>query len=164
MSLTIAVPEDAARIVEILNESANDLTSRYGKGHWSYQTSEKGVLDAIESNSKLLIAKQGKKILGTLCLQTKKPWAIDPTYFTVVPQPIYLVGMAVHPDAQRKGVGRYMLKETPAFVSAWPAQSIRLDAYDSPAGAGDFYRKCGYTEKGRVLFRGNPLIYFERVM
>jgi GNAT superfamily N-acetyltransferase len=161
LSLTIALPEDAARIAEILNASADDLTTRYGKGHWSYQTSERGVLGAINSKSKILIAKRGKTIVGTLCLQTKKPWAIDVTYFTAVPQPLYLVGMAVHPDVQRKGVGAYMLQKVPSFVKDWPAQAVRLDAYDSNAGAGDFYRKCGYTERGRVVYKGNPLIYFE---
>ena len=155
------MPGEAARIADILNACATSLTERYGKGHWSYQSSEKGVLNTITGKSRILVAKQGGKIVGTLCLQTNKPWAIDPSYFTVVPQPLYLVSMAVDPDVQQKGIGRYMLQQTIAYASSWPAQSIRLDAYDSPAGAGDFYRKCGFTERGRVVYRANPLIYFE---
>ncbi len=38
---------------------------------------------------------------------------------------------------------------------------IRLDAYDAPAGAGEFYRKFGFSEMGRTSYRGTPLVYFE---
>jgi hypothetical protein len=46
----------------------------------------------------------------------------------------------------------------------WPADAIRLDAYDAPAGAGGFYATCGYTEVGRVRYRGTPLIYYELLL
>ena len=63
-----------------------------------------------------------------------------------------------------KGIGSYMLREVISYAVSWPAQAIRLDAYDSNAGAGEFYRKCGYTERGRVVYKGNPLIYFELLL
>ena len=31
----------------------------------------------------------------------------------------------------------------------------------APAGAGEFYRKCGYTHVGGKSYRGVPLLYFE---
>jgi hypothetical protein len=43
------------------------------------------------------------------------------------------------------------------IAERWPAQAIRLDAYDAAAGAGGFYATCGYRETGRV--RGTPLVY-----
>jgi hypothetical protein len=52
----------------------------------------------------------------------------------------------------------------PAIARAWPADAVRLDAYDAPAGAGGFYARCGYRERGRVTYRGVPLIYFEHVL
>ena len=39
---------------------------------------------------------------------------------------------------------------------AWPADAIRLDAYDAAAGAGGFYAKFGCTEVGRVSYRDTP--------
>ena len=48
-------------------------------------------------------------------------------------------------------------EQTKTFAADWPAQSIRLDAYNSIAGVGDFYRKCGYTKRGNVKYRGNHL-------
>jgi len=161
VSLSQASLNDIAAIVAIKNEAAQQLTSLYGQGHWSYQCTENGVQYEMKGNAKLLIAKYENVIVGTLNLVTKKPWAIDITYFSRVQQPIYLIGMAVHPGWQRKGIGRHMLQQVKPFVIAWPAQAIRLDAYDNAAGAGEFYRKCGYTERGRVVYKNNPLIYFE---
>ena len=76
--------------------------------------------------------------------------------------PLYLLGMAVAPTLQRKGIGRLCLLEAEKIAAAWPAQAIRLDAYDSPTGAGGFYQRCGYREVGRVVYRKTPLIYYER--
>ena len=48
-----------------------------------------------------------------------------------------------------------------SFAIAWPADAVRLDAYDSPAGAGPFHAKCGFSERGRVVYRNVPLTYHE---
>jgi len=34
-------------------------------------------------------------------------------------------------------------------------------AEDAPASAGGFYAACGFSERGRVVYRGNPLVYYE---
>jgi len=69
--------------------------------------------------------------------------------------------MAVDPSVQNKGVGRTCIAEAVQIGQAWPADSICLDAYDAPAGAGEFYRACGFREVGKAVYRGVPLIYFE---
>ncbi len=92
---------------------------------------------------------------------TKKPWAIDTGYFSRCRKPVYLLGMATTPTKQRQGLGRRCLEQAKEIVAAWPADAIRLDAYDAAAGAGEFYAKCGWTEVGRVVYRKAPLIYYE---
>lgn len=111
--------------------------------------------------SRVLAARDGATIVGTLTLQTKKPWSIDLACFTDCAKVLYLINMAVAPDRQRSGIGRALLAEALSVARALPAESIRLDAYDSPAGAGPFYRKCGYTHVGGKSYRGVPLMYFE---
>lgn len=160
----IATVKDAPQIASLLTATSQHLTSIYGEGHWSHQTTEKGVLFGMKQNSKVLVVKQGEKIVGTLRLTTKKPWAINTDYFSKVSHPLYLVDMSVQPDLQRSGIGTHMLQQARSFVTAWPAQAIRLDAYNAPAGAGEFYRKCGYREMGRVVYKGTPLIYFELML
>jgi len=112
--------------------------------------------------SHVLVACEDTEIVGTLRLATKKPWAIDTSYFTKCRRPLYLVGMAVAPAKQRKGIGRSCLEEASRFARTWPADAIRLDAFD--AGAGGFYARCGYTEVGRASYRNNPLIYYELLL
>ncbi|NOT06618.1 MAG: GNAT family N-acetyltransferase [Gemmatimonadales bacterium] len=69
--------------------------------------------------------------------------------------------IAVDPELQRGGIGRRCMKEAARVCSTWPADAIRLDAFDAPAGAGEFYRKCGMREVGRATYRKVPLVYFE---
>jgi GNAT superfamily N-acetyltransferase len=72
--------------------------------------------------------------------------------------------MSVEPEVQRTGVGRHCIEEAVSIATGWPSGGIRLDAWDAEAGAGGFYRKCGFREVGRVVYRQLPLIYFERII
>ena len=164
LSVILASPAAASEIARVKNAAADDLTARYGKGHWSYQCTEKSVLGGMTDKSFQFAALLDGRVVGTLQLAYKKPWAIDIRYFTDLKQAVYLTGMAVLPELQGKGIGRYMLGEVADRARMFSAGAIRLDAYDAPAGAGDFYVKCGYRETGRVVCRTVPLIYYERVL
>ena len=165
LTFSIATQDDAEKIAGLRNSVAEHLTKHYGHGHWSSMTSERGVQLGITNTSKVLMALNGKEIVGVLTLAQKKPWAIDPAYFTPVKKrALYLLAMAVKPQQQKSGVGRRLIEEAKKFAADWPAESIRLDAYNAEAGAGDFYRKCGFTERGKVVYRNVPLIYFEMLL
>ena len=140
--------------------AAERLTRDFGEGHWSAHTNEAAVLRDLKA-ARVLAARDGSAIVGTLTLQTRKPWAIDASYFKPCQKALYLINMAVAPDHQRSGVGRALLAEAQVLARAFPADAIRLDAYDAPAGAGGFYLKCGYSPAGGKVFRGVPLLYFE---
>jgi len=159
----VATEADAAAIAAYRTAAAARLTQQHGIGHWSSPSTEKQVLRSMRGG-RVLVARNGAGVLGSLTLVTKKPWAIDASYFTEVRRPLYLLDMAVDPRAQGRGVGRFLLDEAERVAREWPAQAIRLDAYDAPAGAGEFYAKCGYQERGRVVYRGVPLVYYERLL
>ena len=161
--MDLAEEADVPDLAALRSAVAVGLTSRYGIGHWSSPVSPAGVRHGLR-HGHTLVARRAGRILGTLRLSTRKPWAIDPAYFTVVKRPLYLVDMAVDPSLQGKGIGRALLGEAEVVARRHPAAAIWLDAYDAPAGAGDFYRKCGYREAGRGSYRGVPLIYFERLL
>jgi GNAT superfamily N-acetyltransferase len=72
--------------------------------------------------------------------------------------------MAVHPEMQRKGVGRQLLEKARSMAKDWPSDALRLDAYDTESGAGGFYAKCGFREVGRATYRKAPLVYFELLL
>jgi GNAT superfamily N-acetyltransferase len=157
---------DAVALAVLHSAVAGHLTRRFGPGRWSSAQTENGVRNDLRRPkfSRILIARSGSRIVATLRLATKKPWAIDTAYFTPASRPLYLTSMAVHPNIQRNGVGRRLLKEAEVVARAWPADAIRLDAFDAEAGAGCFYRKCGFREIARVTYKGAPLVYFELVL
>jgi GNAT superfamily N-acetyltransferase len=160
VSITLATTENAAAIADVISQAARDLTFKHGQGHWSSVASAKGVLSGM-GRAKILIAKQGNDIVGTLRLTTTRPWVIDPDYFTSVKHPVYLVDMAVHPNYQRIGIGRLLIERAKSMAAAWGGDAIRLDAYEGSAGACEFYHKCGFTERGRIVYKTVPHIYFE---
>jgi GNAT superfamily N-acetyltransferase len=163
ISATLATDNDAPAIAKLHTDVAVSKKRDFGPGHWAYKVSERGVLFAMRT-ARVYIAKSGSSVIATFQLGTKKPWAIDKSYFAQTARPLYLTAMAVEPSLQRTGIGRAMLEHATELARAWPADSIRLDTYDSAAGAGEFYAKCGFTEVGRASYRGTPLIYFELIL
>jgi GNAT superfamily N-acetyltransferase len=165
MAFTIdsARPDQARAIAGLQTRVAEDLTRRYGMGHWSMPVTEQSVARGILSST-VLVGCDAGVVVCTLRLVTTKPWAIDPSYFAKVRRPLYLLSMAVEPARQNGGLGRQLLEAARIVGKDWPADAIRLDAYDNAAGAGPFYAKCGYHEVGRVTYRGVPLRYFELLL
>ena len=154
---------DVAVIAALQNAAAGALTARFGAGHWSMLTTERGAAHA-QRHARVRLGRDGRRVLTVLRLATKKPWAIDVTYFTPVKRPLYLTGMIVSVAHQGEGLGRRALEDAGAVAKRWPADAIRRDAYDATAGAGAFYEQCGFTERGRVVYTGTPLVYYEMVL
>jgi|SRR5208283_4664925 len=163
LSFPIARQSDAPALAALHTAIAEDLTRRFGRGQWSMKTRERGVLFAMR-HSRVLVARKGKGIVGTLHLHIKKPWAIDVSYFAPVEKALYLTSMAVIPAMQCQGIGRQLIKEAVKHALVWPVGAIRLNAFDADAGAGPFYAKSGFLEVGRVIHRKDPLIYFELLL
>lgn len=165
ITLVEATVDDAEALASLHTAVANDLTVHFGRGPWSSITTAKGVLFSMK-RARVFVARKRQRIVGTLALSTRKPWAIDKSYFAASAQPVYLTAMAVDPAQQRQGVGRRCIEEAVRIASAWPGDAIRLDAYDAPGGAGAFYAKCGFREVGRAAYRNRnaPLIYYELLL
>jgi GNAT superfamily N-acetyltransferase len=158
--LQLATNDDAAELAALHSTVADHLTSLHGRGAWSGHGTEKGALYAMRI-SRVFVAREASEIVATLRLASKKPWAIDTSYFTACGTPLYLLGMAVAPARQRCGIGRRCMEEARQLAKELQADAIRLDAFAGEAGAGGFYARCGCTEMGRPIYRNTPLIYFE---
>lgn len=158
-----AEPGDAPEIAALQNSVSAALSVEFGEGHWSIVTTPDAVLRKMRTD-RVLRLRLRRRIVATLRLSGKKPWAIDRACFVAGQRPLYLLDMAVAPGLQRRGLGRRCLAEAAAIARAIDADAIRLDAYDAPAGAGGFYAACGFTEVSRVVYRGVPLIYFELLL
>ncbi|HVT61339.1 MAG TPA: GNAT family N-acetyltransferase [Thermoanaerobaculia bacterium] len=158
-----ATPDAALAIAALRTAVALNLTTRYGRGHWSLKTSAKGALFGLRTSLVRVVWRESR-LVATFALATKKPWAIDRKYFSACAKPLYLTNMAVDPELQRQGIGRLCIEDAKRIARAWPSDAIRLDAYDAEAGDGDFYAKSGFREVGRVAYKGTPLVYFEMLL
>lgn len=158
-----ATAVDVPAIAGLGNAAAGALTARFGPGHWSSLVTERGAaLD--QRHARVRVGRDGRRIVTVLRLAAKKPWAIDVSYFTPVRRPLYLTGMAVSVAHQGQGLGRMAIEDACEVAQEWPADAVRLDTYDAKAGAGGFYSRCGFSECGRVVYKGDPLVYYERLL
>ncbi|MEO8031774.1 MAG: GNAT family N-acetyltransferase [Gemmatimonadota bacterium] len=160
-SLISANQSDASAIAALRVAVADRLTANHGKGPWSLAGTIRSVHRALLYGD-LLVLRRDNAVVATLILTRRKPWAIDTQYFAPARRPLYLTSMAVDPAWQQQGVGRACLAEVDRLAASASADTLRLDAFDAPAGAGPFYEKCGYREVKRVSYQQMPLIYYER--
>ena len=158
-----ATLNDVSLIAGLQNAAADVLTARFGPGHWSSHVTERGAELSLR-HARVRLGVSGTRAVTVLRLATKKPWAIDPSHFTPARRPLYLTGLAVSVADAGRGLGRAALEDARAVAAEWPADAIRLDAYDADAGAGGFYARCGFRECGRVVYRGDPLVYYELLL
>ncbi len=163
INLQPATVADVGGLLDLRAAVNRGLAEQFGEGYWIAKLTEKGILFAMRQ-SRVYVASHRNKVVATLALSTRKPWAIDPNYFSKSKAPLYLTAMAVDPRHQRAGVGRDCIEQVRRLAAEWPGDSIRLDAYDVAAGAGEFYHKCGFRMVGRKSYRGVPLVYYEMLL
>jgi hypothetical protein len=94
---------DASTLADLHASVAEHLTSLHGIGPWSMKSSEMGVLFAMRT-SKAFVARQRTDVMATLRLATKKPCAIDTSYFAPCRKPPYLVAIDKEWRPGRPGV------------------------------------------------------------
>lgn len=165
MTVESATGANAAAIAAVRLAASRDMANRFGSGPWSFSLGSEGAVRAELISSTILIARDEGRLLGTLRLSTQNPWLGDTAFFTACSRPIYLTSMAVAPKHQRQGFGRRLIEAALHAVTVdLRGEAIRLDSFDARAGAGDFYRKCGFNVVWQAGYNGTPLIWFERIL
>jgi GNAT superfamily N-acetyltransferase len=156
-----ATNADAAAIAAVRMSAARELTERFGAGTWSFAAESEASVQAEIRSSTVLFAHEDGLVVGALRLATRNPWLGDTRFFTPCNRPIFLTSMAITPKRQRQGIGRQLLAEARRVGLKMGGEALRLDSYAGPAGAGNFYRKCGFREVHRGDYNGTALIWFE---
>ncbi len=161
VTLVPATPADAAAIAALRMAAGRELTRRFGAGSWSFAAESEGGVRAELVSACVFGVWSQRELIATLKLGTRKPWLGDIGFFTTSACPVYLTAMAVAPHWQRRGIGRSCLEQVRREAARLNADMIRLDSYDGPAGAVEFYRKCGLREVQRAEYHGTALVWFE---
>jgi len=163
LKLQAANAGDIPELVAMRTRVNQEMVKRFGEGFWSGIPTESGER-FLMTIAQVYLARYRARLIAALALSKRKPWSIDVRHFRASARPLYLRAMAVDPAHQRRGVGRQCIEQAVRIAKEAGFDVIRLDAFDCPAGAGEFYRKCGFIEVARVLYRGVPHIDFELVL
>jgi GNAT superfamily N-acetyltransferase len=158
--LSLASESDAEEIAALRNTVAANVAQRSGLSGGAHRTTAKGVL-YHRRQGQILIARRKGRIVGSLVLVKKKPWAIDVNYFSSVQSQLYLLSMNVDPALLRKGIGSQLIEYAKTTAKAGGYKAIRLDAFEASPWAVAFYPSCGFNERGRTIYRVARLVYFE---
>jgi GNAT superfamily N-acetyltransferase len=159
-----AAAEDVRTVHAILAAAAEDLVARFGPGHWSTVSSIEKLRN-YASDGVLFVVEAGAAAVGTLRLTDSKIGFYHNEWFArPADDAAYLLDMAIDPGSQRRGIGRRSMALAEDAARLLGLKALRLDAYAGPAGAGEFYRKCGYSLVHRSAFRGVALEYFEKLL
>lgn len=156
-----ATNADAAEIAALRMATARSLTQRHGAGPWSFALeSEASVQAEIRASTVVFVRDEGL-VVGSARLATRNPWLVPTDFFAPCVRPIFLTAMAVSPARQRQGIGRRLLESAKQVAIELRGAAIRLDSYQGPAGAEDFYLRCGFREVHRGDYNQTPLVWFE---
>ena len=164
VSVRRAELSEIAAIHALSSAASADLTDRFGSGHWSKVTARKTLRKAVGDRT-LYVIEKGRQLVGTFRLSDKKIGFYRKAWFSWPQDPAgYLRDMAVHPAHQRRGIGRQAMKAIERHAGREGLRAVRFDAYEGGAGAGSFYRKCGYSLVQRGTINGVPLEYYEKTL
>ncbi|MGH8029779.1 MAG: GNAT family N-acetyltransferase, partial [Arenimonas sp.] len=94
---------------------------------------------ADEPQQRLLVAEREGMLLGML--------ALDFMYYLPLGAiSCRVVALAIAPEAQRQGIGRWLLREAEQQARQAGAARIELTSAVHRAEAHEFYRQCGYED------------------
>jgi GNAT superfamily N-acetyltransferase len=97
-----------------------------------------GVMDN-QARQKLLVAEREGMLLGLLALDFMY-------YLPLGAVSCRVVALAVAPEAQRQGIGRWLLREAEAQARQAGAARVELTSAGHRTEAHAFYRQCGYAD------------------
>jgi GNAT superfamily N-acetyltransferase len=94
---------------------------------------------AGEPQQRLLVAERDGMLLGLLVLDFMY-------YLPLGAISCRIVALAVAPEAQRQGVGRWLLREAEQLARQEGAARVELTSAGHRIEAHEFYRQCGYED------------------
>jgi GNAT superfamily N-acetyltransferase len=161
--LGVRVASAAEPLHAVLAECGADMQKRLGLSHWvpPYPLSR---LQAEVDHGKVYEVVTANAPVATFTLLREPPEYVDNDHWSAAGEPaVYVTRLAVRPDLQRQGIGRFCMEWIEQHAGATGARSIRLDAYTRHEGLPRFYRRLGYVERGTYEAFGAPLTCFEKI-
>ena len=150
--IELAVISNLDKVKEIAECCATDMINR-NIFQWNEKYPSKKIFkEDIESNS-LYLAKINQEIVGCIMLTKNKDDVYkDIKWLSEDNINLYVHRLAVHPQFQKKGIGRKMMDFAEDYAKLNNYESVRLDTFSKNERNNIFYKSRGYTKLGNVYF------------
>ncbi len=150
LTLHKAIPDEIESLQEIVRLCGEDIGARFGLTFWSPPPPiELMRRQAVEKD--VYTVKDGIETVATFTFGLSGwPEQSAPLWADAGHRAAYLSRLAVRPDRQGQGIGRWCLAETERLAEEQDCRAIRLDAIRAFAPPLALYRRLGYEERGVI--------------
>lgn len=153
---------DLPAIQLLRQRTADTLVAAHGEGHWGWVPDRANLVREMKRRD-FYVVLADDVVVGTFKLSSKAPGFFNLAQFAdPKASATYLTGMAIDPTFQRQRIGRWCMAWIESHALITGSKAVRLDAYDHAAGAGPFYERCGYSNRGPLVFNGVKLMLYEK--
>ena len=143
---------DIDSILNITKSCANDMIQN-GIYQWNehYPDKDSFVNDAI--NNELYVYVENEKLIACISLCNEMDEVYIPVnWISENYNNLYIHRLAVHPDFQKKGVGKALMDFAEKFARKKEYKSIRLDTFSVNKRNLKFYESRGYHQLESIYF------------
>ena len=160
--------EDASELADLHTLVAEDLTRKLGAGLWSRPRTRRTMRDRIDyaldprQKRELIVLREGP-IVGTVLLSRRRVnfWR-NSLWQAPRESAMAVFDLAIHPEFQRRGYGRYLMEFAEEESLAYQFKWIRLDAYADNPLSNAFYESLGYQNRGLIKVGDANLNLYEK--
>ena len=107
--------------------------------HWRNGYPIENFIKDLENGKRLFQVINHNRVIGTVSVSDSSPFFEDNKKY------IYISKLAVHPDIQGQGVGKFVLQSLEAMFNK-EYIGIRLDVYEKSTSSIAFYSKLGFNK------------------
>lgn len=164
VTVRLAGAGDLDDLLALLRGCVSEMQAR-GLDQWDdIYPNRETLLGDIQARTLYLAAGAGAPpLLGALTLNQRQEPEYADVAWQILVEPIAVVHrLMVHPDAQRGGLGRFLMRYAEHEAHRLGCRAIRLDTMDANVRALALYRALGYRQAGAVRFRKGAFTCFER--
>jgi GNAT superfamily N-acetyltransferase len=155
--------DDLPRLTDLLRACVAQMRSG-GIDQWDDAYPTEGTLRAdVAAGTLYVAAAPGRPIAGAFVIDQRE----EPEYATVAWRRVgktagFVHRLMVHPEIQRRGLARHLMRFAEIAARRAGCGVIRLDAFTGNAPSLRLYRTLGYEDVGEVRFRKGLFRCFEK--
>ena len=152
IKIELAKTTDLDGVMKIIKSCAADLISK-NIFQWNEKYPSKEVFKKDIEKNTLYVCKNKLKITGCISICTDKDEEYENVkWITEDFKNLYLHRLAVHPEYQKKGIGKFIMDFAEEYAKLNGFRSIRLDTFSQNKRNNRFYKSRQYVQLGDIFF------------